>query len=384
MRRTRINNPEAPRVLHILSVLRPSGAEVMIAGAAPRWFNTAGGHGILATGEAEGPYADTLKKAGFAVWHIPFHKSIRYFLRVLVLIWRERFEVVHIHTEQAIVFYGFVAKLAGGRRIIHTVHNVFPFTGTLRLFRIVMRWGLRQLGSTEVAIGASVAENEARNFFNPTLVIPNWYNEKVFRPPSAEERRAARAGFGLLSDCPVIATLGNCNEWKNHPLLFRALALLTSRGQDWYYLHAGAEDPRESERTLAAELGVAARCSFLGSTDDPRTVMWAADIFVMPSLREGLGNAAIEAAACGLPLVLTDAPGLKDLKSTFKDGFWVEPEPSALADAIDAARRIFPAGSPTNANASRAAYGTEVGASAYYALYRGNISMTSDKHQEGI
>ena len=361
----------APRVLHILGELRPSGAEVMLRIAAPFWFADANSQAILATGSAEGSYADHLRAAGFEIHHIQFCKEVKFFYRVFVLIRRGGFDAVHIHTEQANVYYGMAARFAGVDRIVYTIHNVFPFTGLLRLVRIAMRKGLRFLGATPVAVGASVAENEERTFWNRTVVIPNWYDTGLFRPPSPEEKAAARHAYGIRDSRPVIATLGNCNHWKNHSLLFRALKLLLEERTDWFYLHAGNEDKKRRERILAAQLGVTERCSFLGSTDDPRSVLWAADVFVMPSIREGLGNAAIEAAACGLPLVLSDAPGLRDLKATMSDGVWVRLEPPALADAIKAAHLRFPSGSAGNASSARTWFGPEIGAKAYYALYSG-------------
>ena len=368
---SRAKQINAPRVLHILMELRPSGAEVMLRIAAPFWFAGDNSHAILATGSVEGPYAGPLRAAGFKVFHIPFRKRVKFFYEVCALIRRGGYDAVHIHTEQANVFYGVAARLAGVHRIVHTIHNVFPFTGLLRLVRIGMRQGLRWLGATPVAVGSSVADNEKQVLWNRTMVISNWYDAGVFRPPSQEERVAARQSYGIQDSRPVIATLGNCNEWKNHSLLFSALKLLLERRDDWFYLHAGGEDKRGSERLLAAELGVADRCLFLGMTDNARSVLWAADLFVMPSIREGLGNAAIEAAACGLPLVLSDVPGLRDLKAVMPDGLWVRLEPAALAYAIEAVHSRFPSGSAGNASSARAAFNVEVGANAYYDLYAG-------------
>lgn len=371
----------SPSVLHILCELRSSGAECMLRIAAPSWFSTDRPHAILATGQAEGPYAVHLRAAGFEVFHIPFRKRIKFFREVYSLIRSGRFDAVHIHTEQANVYYGVVARLAGVHRIVHTIHSVFPFTGLLRVARIAMRQGLRLLGATEVAVGPSVAENEERHLWNRTVVIPNWY-DPAFRPPSAEERAQARQAYGVADNRPVIATIGNCSEVKNHSLLLHALTLILQRRPDWLYLHAGEEDAVGNERILAAELGLAEHCSFLGRTDDARSVLWAADVFVMPSTHEGLGIAAIEAAACGLPLVLTDVPGLRDLKMTVSDGFWVQSKPSAVADAIEAVLLDFPSGSAKNASSVKAAFDMEVGAKAYYDLYAGVDSVGAAEHSQ--
>jgi glycosyltransferase involved in cell wall biosynthesis len=361
----------APRVLHILEELCPSGAEVMLRIAAPYWFGGGSSQAILATGRAEGPYAGCLRAAGFEIFHIPFRKRVRFFYEVCTLMRRCRFDVVHIHTEQAHVFYGLVARIAGTRTIVQTIHSVFPYTGLLRLVRIAMRQGLRLLGATPVAVGTSVADNEKQVLCNRTIVIPNWYDTDVFRSPSREEKAAARLLYGIEDSRPVIATMGNCTRSKSHPLVLETLKVLLERRHDWFYLHAGREDMSKPERSLAAKLGVTDRCSFLGLVNDPRSVLWAADIFVMPSILEGFSIAAIEAAACGLPLVLSDAPGLRDLKTTMPDGFWVRREPAAIADAIEAAHLRFPSGSPSNASSALKWFGAEASARAYFDLYSG-------------
>jgi glycosyltransferase involved in cell wall biosynthesis len=350
--------------------LRPSGAEVMLRIAAPLWLADKGFHAILATGAHEGSYANSLRNVGFQVFSIPFRKSFGYFSEVYSLIRRHRFTAVHIHTEQANVFYGLVARLAGVSRVVHTVHNVFPFTGTLRLVRIAMRKGLKLLGITAVSVGRSVSENEEFHLRNRTLTIPNWFDSSVFRLPSAEERAAARAAYGI-DDRPVCLTLGNCNDWKNHSLLLRALQVLRETNDHWLYLHAGAEEEEKSERALAQQLGILSQCSFLGPVAEPQRLLWAADFFVMPSKREGFSIAAIEAAACGLPLILTDVPGLRDLKATMADALWAPLEPGALAQAIQLAFQRFSFRSESNAASAQEHFSVEVGASAYSKLYAG-------------
>ena len=370
----------SPRVLHILNELRPSGAEVMLRAAAALWW-TAGErpHAILATAATEGPYACRLRAAGFEVLHISFRKRLGYFVSVYSLIRKGGFDAVHIHTEQANFLYAVVARLAGVRRIVHTIHAAFPFTGALRLVRALMRVGLRALRVSEVSVGPSVAENEAKRFHNRTVVIRNWYDDKVFRPPTEAERAAARRACGFPEGVPILTSLGNCHPWKNHALILRALPLLLQMGPDWLYVHAGGEDAEQSERRLAAELHVEGGCRFLGYTDDPRLLLWASDVFVMTSLQEGQGMAAVEAAACGLPLVLTDVPGLRDLKTMIHHGLWVDVDPATLAAAVASAHREWSGTSMQNGDAARKAFGAEAGAGAYGALYAGLPSATTER-----
>lgn len=368
--RAPLQGTRKPRVLHILAELRPSGAEVMLQLAAPFWFSASGTQAILATGSCEGPYASRLRAVGFSVHHKTFAKKLSFFLAVFKLIRRGNYDVVHIHNEQANVFYGIAARLAGIKNIIYTIHNVYAFTGRVRFERIVMRRVLWLLRAIPVAPGASVAENEANRFFNRAVLVSNWCDTREFRPPSPEERKAAREKYGISDNRTVVVTLGNCNEFKNHSLLLQALKLLLQRRGGWLYLHAGADEKYPGEQETAQRLGIADSCRFLGPVDDPRSVLWAADIFAMPSLREGFSIAALEAVACGLPLVFSDAPGLRDLKNLIPNGFWAPLDPEAFAKAVEAAGSQDWSGSG-NVSAAQRLFSPETGAKAYMDLYRG-------------
>jgi glycosyltransferase involved in cell wall biosynthesis len=137
----------------------------------------------------------------------------------------------------------------------------------------------------------------------------------------------------------------------------------------------GAEEPGQPERALARELGVAGRVRFMGPQDDVRTVLHAADAFVMPSLREGLPISALEALATGLPAVLADAPGLRDLRLLFPGVLWAKPAAAPLAGALrrfaalEARERWALA--REHAAIARREFGMRAGVEAYLRLYRG-------------
>src|SRR5690606_26442738 len=121
---------------------------------------------------------------------------------------------------------------------------------------------------------------------NPTLRIDNWLGPE-FRPPSLEERSAARAGYQLADDALVIASIGNCSKVKNHGAILEALpAIVGATHRPVVYLHAGSGDEEAHERELARELLLSAEVRFLGTVRDVRPMLWAADVFCMPSLHE--------------------------------------------------------------------------------------------------
>jgi glycosyltransferase involved in cell wall biosynthesis len=361
------------RVLHVLGELRPSGAEVMLATAAGIFEAHGIAGDVLSTGHQVGPFAERLAAAGYRIHHIPFSKTPSFFWRVWRLSWN-RYDAIHIHTERAGFWVGLTALCARAGVVLRSHHNAFEFSGYLRARRAVQRHIHTWLGIRHVSVGESVRETEEERFGLRTTLIRNWFDPTLFAIPSDGARLAARSSLKLEPERFVIATVANCNEFKNHPELVKALALLPLN-QRPMYLHVGAEEAGCPERELARSLALEKDVRFLGAMDDIRNVLYAADGFVMPSLKEGMSIAALEALACGLPAVLTDVPGLKDFRLHFDGLIYCEPHADSLAAGIRKLSSIpmverRRAGS-ANADAARREYSLEAGAKAYIALYRG-------------
>lgn len=299
------------KVLHILGELRPSGMEVMLRNSAHHWFSKGLKVDVLSTGDVEGVFAPELESAGYQVFHIPFSKSIGFFWSVFKLIREEDYDVVHVHTERANFYLSLLAWLSGRRRVVRTVHSVFKYSGGKRYIRVLQRWLLRRLGISFVSVSSSVSANERTRLRNPTMVINNWIDVTAFTPPSPEQREEIRSAFKISAETFVIGTVGNCSPVKNHALLINALAEL-KRNIDWLYLHVGCEDKAKQERQLAKELGISEKIHFLGCQSEVWRYLQACDVFVMPSLVEGLSIACAEALATGLPALINDVPGLWD------------------------------------------------------------------------
>jgi len=313
------------KVFHVLGSIERSGAEVMLRQAAPD-FSAAGIEFIaLATGASSGQYVDEFNRAGIRTVHAPFKKSLCYLWEVRRIMNESKCDVVHVHTERAAFWYELVARLAGVKRVVRTVHSTFEFTGNLRLRRSIgRRTAQLLLKVTHVFISDSVARNESERFGTRGVLIPNFVDEREFYPAKEVEQPAVRRTLGLTQEAFVLVSVGRCTSVKNHSAVLRALAGLRESGIDAVYLHVGSGPDEAAERELASELGVAPYVRFMGELDDVRGVLIAADVFVMPSLYEGVGNAALEAAACCLPLVVSDSPGLRDLVEDGIDGALVK------------------------------------------------------------
>lgn len=363
----------ALRVLHVLGELKPSGAESMLLAASSE-FSKHGVKGeILSTGREVGPFASRLHEGGYIIHHIPFAKSPIFFLHIFRLM-SSGYDVIHLHTERGNFWFGLVALLAARGRVVRTIHSSFAFNGLLRWRRKVQRRILQWLGVCHVAIGESVRRVEAENFGIEPVVVSNWYNSSHFVPPSAEERVSTRRTMGIANDALVIVSVGNCAEVKNHSSLIEALALLPAKKRP-FYLHVGHEEAGEPERQLALHLGVADNVRFIGPLADVRPALYAADAFVMPSLREGFGIAAVEALACGLPAIFTDVLGLKDLRKTYPGLLYCDTSAAGIAHSVACLFEMSSASrydlSAKYAELSSTHFGVKRGVTDYLQLYQG-------------
>lgn len=170
----------------------------------------------------------------------------------------------------------------------------------------------------------------------------------------------------------MIVSVGNCSEVKNHVSIIRAIASIP-REERPIYFHAGMEEVDRPELDLSEKLGV--DIHFLGAVSDIPELLQAADVFVMPSLYEGMSIASMEALACGLLTVLSDVPGLRDLKEDFSQIIYCNPSVESVRQAIMKAMTIpyalrIEAGVVQSLKA-REMYGISQGVKGYSELYSG-------------
>ncbi len=207
--------------------------------------------------------------------------------------------------------------------------------------------------------------------------IPVPVDTDRFCPPSPAQRAEARAGLGLAEDELAIVYTGHLRRLKGLDRLIEAFAgLIEEVPMARLYLVGAGSGPDACEADLrrqVARLGAAgAGVVFTGAVDNVERYLWAADIFVLPSRREGLSNSLAEAMACGVACVAGPEAGGDEVLA---GGAGVIPRSNEAQDLIPALRAL--AADPEarrsvgRAAADRAAdMSTEKVGSAYMSLYR--------------
>jgi glycosyltransferase involved in cell wall biosynthesis len=163
-------------------------------------------------------------------------------------------------------------------------------------------------------------------------VIPNAVDvEALRRERNPNLRRALQDGV----ERPLILVVARLDPQKGHPDLLAAAAEVP----DVQFLLAGDGPDRLALERMAIELGVEDRVRFLGHRADVADLMAASDVFVLPSLYEGLPISVLEAMAAGLPVIATRVGGTDEAVVHGDSGLLVDPRaPSELAAAI---RRVL-------------------------------------------
>lgn len=314
------------KLLHILNEINFSGAEIMLNVAAPIFLKKGIELYILSTGQNIGNYAFILENSGYKIYHIPFKKSFNYFYQLFGLLKKEKFDVVHIHTERAFIWYALIARLVGTKKIIRTIHSVFQYKGLLRKRKSLERFVAREFLKVRFhAIGDSVERNEIGRLNNQTTKIYNWIDENKFYPLlSKKEKDKFRQEIGMPNDSFVIISVGSCTKLKRHSVIINALKYLSKITKDIFYLHIGTGKLLDDEIRLAEDNKLTDRIIFVGQTTNIRDYLIASDIFIMLSEYEGLSTTLLEVIYCGLPVIVNDAPGLIDLVTNGFNGLIID------------------------------------------------------------
>jgi glycosyltransferase involved in cell wall biosynthesis len=248
------------------------------------------------------------------------------------------FEVVHAHM---LVPDGWAAACVGaelGVPVVATAHraDVLDIPARGERSRAVVAQAVDAVEQIVTVSRAIRAACESVGWpRRPVEVVPNGADTAVFHPRDA---RAARVRLGVPEDGAVISYVGKLVPRKGVDTLIEALGILRERpgGAPWL-VAAGVGEMQPALEKRARELGVDDRVRFLGKLgrEDVAWAMAAGDLFVLPSLSEGLPTVVCEAMACGLPTVATAVDGTPEIVDHGETGLLVPPRDArALADAM--------------------------------------------------
>jgi glycosyltransferase involved in cell wall biosynthesis len=167
------------------------------------------------------------------------------------------------------------------------------------------------------------------------VMIPNGYSLRSPAQITPEERSRYGEELGLKPEAPLILSVGRLTEQKGHAYLLEAIPGVLEQVPNVVFAIAGDGPRRAVLEDKARQLGIAGSVRFLGMRADVPELLQMADVFVLPSLWEGLPLALLEAMGCGLPVVATRVEGVEEIIVDGENGLLLPPaDPEALKIAL--------------------------------------------------
>ena len=264
---------------------------------------------------------EKLSTLGVKYHHIDFARNvlslsqhIKAYKQVKQILTNDQYELMHCHSPIG----GLISRLAcrkarkSGTTVIYTAHG-FHFYKGAPLKNWLLYYPVEKFCS----------------YFTDTLITINKEDYALAQKKMRAKKIEYVAGVGIdltkfgqntvnnaekrkelciPSDATVLLSVGELNENKNHETVIRAIKDL-----DAYYIIAGKGDLKEHLQSLIDELGLTERVKLLGFRTDVSELYRVADVYVLPSIREGLNVSVMEAMASGLPVVCGRIRGNTDL-----------------------------------------------------------------------
>jgi len=259
---------------------------------------------------------------------------------LLCLFFKNRPDIVHTHTSKAGILGRLAACFARVPVIVHTPHgHVFygHFRAKLTAFFLIIERTMSLITHRIVML----TEGEKKDCFNLSLVpfkkmitIHSGVDIDIFLN-SGVERNNIKKIFSLSPDNFVIGFIGWLLPIKGPMYLLKAMLKVWHDFPDVKLVFVGKGDLKAELEAEALRHGVLDKIKFAGWRDDVHEIMHVLDIFVLPSLNEGMGRVIVEAMAAGKPVIASNTGGIPDLVRHGENGLLVPPaDVDALAEAI--------------------------------------------------
>jgi len=262
--------------------------------------------------------------------------NLKILFRLVRLLKKLKPEIVNTQSFYPSLHGRIAAKLTGIPVVVATEHGTVSYKKKLR-HKIIDHL------LAKVTNRIIVVSNSVKVFTSTTCRIPDnkfsvIHNAVDFsRFENIDQVSDLRDELGLGREDKVIGTVATVVPWKGQKYLIQAFSAILGHFKKVSLIIAG-DDPIGYRRELedeAGRLGVEKKVYFLGLRTDIPRVLKTIDLFAFPSLTEGLGIAAMEAMAVGLPVVASDVEGIREIITDSETGILVPPrQPSILSDKI--------------------------------------------------
>lgn len=295
------------RILHILHGMNRGGAETLVMNIYRNIDRQKVQFDFIVHTDSKCDFDDEIKQLGGVIYHCPEYKIINH--SSYVKWWNKFFSqhkeyrIIHGHLDSSAAIYLKVAKQFGLITIAHS-HNTSEGSGIKAQVKKALKHGLNRVA--DIKMGCSKEANKwlFEDGFEDAIVIKNSVdtNKFVYSP---EISKAVKAELNI-EDKFVVGHIGRFQHQKNHDFLIEIFKQICEKNQNSVLLLCGVGELQEQICHKVKSLGIEKNVVFLGLRDDIEKVCQAFDVFLFPSLYEGLPVTLIEMQAADIPCVISD------------------------------------------------------------------------------
>jgi glycosyltransferase involved in cell wall biosynthesis len=305
------------------------------------------GYKVHAAASPDEGHKREVEAIGVRCWDVPFvrspvsPKNLVAYRQLKALFTQERYDLIHVHTPMAAWLGRLAAKRTGQGPVLYTAHGFHFYKGApwpYWLFyypaeRLAAHWtdGLIVMNSEDYERAQRMGFKPGKNLF---FVHGVGVDLEQFSP-APKSRASVREELGLSDQDVVVMCVAEFTSTKNHAFLLAAWSKVAREEPCAHLLLIGDGQLKQSmERRIRVDN--IPNVHFLGFRGDVPRLLQSADIFVLPSRREGLPRSIMEAMAAGKPVVATDVRGNRNLVGNGVTGILVK-----LGDVVGLAQAIL-------------------------------------------
>lgn len=283
-----------------------------------------GHHVDIACNAADLPLDGLYRELGCHFFQVDFSRSplskdnVTAFKQLKKVVKEGNYDIVHCHTPNASVITRLVCRKfrkRDGLKVFYTAHGFHFYRGAPLLnwmvFYPVEKFCSRFTDKLITINREDFALAKKKFKAKEVCYIPGVGIDLSKFENIQADRAAKRREIGVPEDAFLLLSVGELNENKNHQVIIKALAKL--KNPNVHYAIAGTGDQRTVLIELAEKLGVSEQVHLLGYRNDVLELYATTDVYVLPSIREGLNVSLIEAMASGMPCIAGRIRGNVDL-----------------------------------------------------------------------
>lgn len=299
------------RILHVFPQMNNAGTEMVIMNIYKNIDRNKIQFDFLV--QKKGYFDDEIIKMGGRIHYL--NKSLNYYKELKKFFSEHNYSHIHVHTQR---WMGLILK-AGNKagiqfRIAHSHNSRLDLPYLMKLYKRTTTKGIEKNANVLLACSSSAAEWLFPRNFENAKIIKNPINIEKFEF-DIEKRRSFRKSYKISNKTKIVCHVGRFAKQKNHRFIIELAKEILNIEEDTIFVLVGTGPLEKEIKDLVIKSNIEDKVLFLGNKNNIDEILSAADIFILPSIHEGLGIVLLEAQASGLHCIVSErVPCEADMK----------------------------------------------------------------------